>query len=155
MTILYTGYSMAADKGREYYEQAGEVLWEIKTEEKIVALTFDDGPDSKYTVEILELLKNYDAKATFFVIGESAEKHPEVILQAHNAGHELANHTFTHSLRLLTVAKLEEELKRTNETIYSITGEYPSLFRPVGGQYTEEMINAAVKNGYKYFFKRR
>ena len=62
---------------------------------KQIAITFDDGPCEKYTPEILEILKNYNVKATFFVIGKNAEKHPELLKQAYNAGHEIGNHTYS------------------------------------------------------------
>ncbi len=54
------------NKGRKYYEEAGQIVWEIKTDEKIIALTFDDGPHRKYTTQILDILEKYNAKATFF-----------------------------------------------------------------------------------------
>ena len=123
-------------------------MWDIKTEEKIIALTFDDGPHRIYTAEVLDILAKYNAKATFFIIGENAEKNPELVLRVHDEGHEVANHTYTHPLKT-TIANLEKELQRTNETIYSITGFYPKLFRPVGGEYTDGMIKAAVDQGYK------
>ncbi|WP_075619160.1 polysaccharide deacetylase family protein [Paenisporosarcina indica] len=147
-SIFYVSFSVFADKGRFHYEETGEVVWDIKTEEKIIAITFDDGPHRKYTAEVLDLLAKYDAKATFFIIGENAEKYPELVLRAHEEGHELANHTYTHPVKT-TIAHLEDELKQTNETIYGITGFYPKLFRPVGGQYTDDMIKAAVDKGYK------
>ncbi|WP_249685456.1 polysaccharide deacetylase family protein, partial [Bacillus velezensis] len=85
-----------ADKGRPYYEETGEVVWDINTEDKIVALTFDDGPHPKYTAAVLDLLAKYDAKATFFIIGKNAEKYPELVLRSYTQGHELANHTYPH-----------------------------------------------------------
>lgn len=139
---------MYENKGRRYYEQTGEVVWEIKTTDKIVAITFDDGPDPEYTPRVLELLAQYDAKATFFIIGQNAEKNPELVLRQYEEGHELANHTFTHPWTT-SVPKLDKELKQTNEIIFSITGFRPTLFRPVGGQYTDDMISTAVKNGFK------
>ena len=139
---------MYKNKGRRYYEQTGEVVWEIKTTEKIVAITFDDGPNPKYTAQVLDLLAKYEAKATFFIIGENAEKNPELVLRQYEEGHELANHTYTHPWTS-SVQRLEQELKQTNEIIFSITGFRPTLFRPVGGQYTDEMIKTAVKNGFK------
>ncbi len=143
--LVQEGY---ADKGRPYYEETGEVVWDIKTEDKIVALTFDDGPHPKYTAAVLDLLAKYDAKATFFIIGKNAEKYPELVLRSYTEGHELANHTYTHPFKV-SIKKLQEELQQTNDTIYSITGFSPVLFRPVGGNYTDAMINAAVKDGYK------
>lgn len=146
--VINASYTSSASKSRRYYEQTGEIVWEIETEEKVVALTFDDGPHKKYTEQILDLLDKYNVKATFFVIGENAEKNPELILRQFNEGHEIANHTYTHPLRT-TIPKLEQELTKTNDIIYSITGNYPTLFRPVEGQYTDPMIQTVVKNGYK------
>lgn len=140
--------TLATEKGRPYYEKKGYVLWEIKTEEKVIALTFDDGPHTTFTPQILDLLAKYDAKATFFVIGERAEKYPELIRKLDDQGHEIANHTYTHP-HSITVENLERELKKTNEIIYDITGSYPLLYRPVGGSYNERIINTAVENGYK------
>lgn len=151
MFALYNvshSYEMYKNKGRRYYEQTGQVVWEIKTTEKIVAITFDDGPDANYTNQVLDLLAEYEAKATFFVIGQNAEKNPDILLRQYEEGHELANHTFTHPWTT-SVHKLDKELKQTNEIIFSITGFRPTLFRPVGGQYTDAMINTAVNNGFK------
>ncbi|QDQ02937.1 polysaccharide deacetylase family protein [Lysinibacillus fusiformis] len=148
ISIFYVSESSSADRGRKYYEEAGQIVWEIKTKEKIVALTFDDGPHKKYTSEILDLLAKYDAKATFFVVGQNAEKNPEVVLRMYEEGHEIANHTYTHPLKT-NVPNLMKEIKQTHETIYSISGYSPILFRPVEGQYTDAMIDAVVKEGYK------
>lgn len=138
----------AMDRGRPYYEKKGYVLWDIKTDEKVIALTFDDGPHSTYTTQILDLLAQYNAKATFFVIGERAENLPDLILKIDKEGHEIANHTYTHPYRI-TPEKLEEELKKTNEIIHDITGTYPLYYRPVGGSYNDRIINTAVENGYR------
>ncbi|MGG2081249.1 polysaccharide deacetylase family protein [Lysinibacillus pakistanensis] len=137
-----------ADKGRRYYEEAGQILWDIKTDEKVIALTFDDGPHKKYTPEILDVLSKYDAKATFFIVGENAEKNPELALRIHDENHELAIHTYTHPFKT-NVSNLIKEIKQTHATIYGITGYSPVLFRPVEGQYTDAMIDAIHKEGYK------
>ncbi|MEI4771653.1 polysaccharide deacetylase family protein [Psychrobacillus sp. FJAT-51614] len=140
--------SVSADRGRKFYEEAGMIIWDIKTKEKVVALTFDDGPHKKYTTEILDLLAQYDAKGTFFIVGEQAEKNPEIVLRMYEEGHELANHTYTHPYSR-NVPKIMKEIKQTNDTIYSITGYAPTLFRPVEGQYTDAMIEEVVKVGFK------
>lgn len=147
-SILYVNETTFADKGRQYYEKSGQIVWDIKTTEKIVALTFDDGPHKKYTVEVLDILEKYDAKATFFVVGQHAEKNPEVILRMYEDGHELANHTYTHPIRS-SVKKILKEIELTNDTIFSITGYSPVLFRPVEGQYTDALVNAVTKEGFK------
>ena len=137
-------------KDRFHYEETGEIMWEIKTKEKVVALTFDDGPHKKYTAEILDVLQKYNAKATFFIVGENAEKNPELILRQYNEGHEIANHTYTHPQSLkTTLPQLELELKQTDDLIFSITGYYPELFRPVEGQYTDQMIQNISNKGYQ------
>lgn len=143
-----TSESKSTDKGRSYYEKKGQVLWEINTDKKIIALTFDDGPHQKYTPEILDILAEYNAKSTFFVIGDNADKNPDVVSRIYKEGHELANHTYTHPLRP-SVPKLIKEIKQTRETIYGISGYSPTLFRPVEGQYTDELIEAVVKEGYQ------
>lgn len=74
VSVFFVSKSFSADKGRKYYEEAGQILWEIKTNEKIIALTFDDGPHKKYTPEILDILAKYQAKSTFFIVGENAER---------------------------------------------------------------------------------
>ncbi|HWK23691.1 MAG TPA: polysaccharide deacetylase family protein [Ureibacillus sp.] len=140
--------TILADRGRQYYEEAGQIIWDIKTEEKVVALTFDDGPNQKDTSEILDLLEQYEAKGTFFIVGEQAEKNPEIILRMYQEGHDLANHTYTHPFTR-DVSRVMKEIKQTNDAIYSITGYKPSLFRPVEGQYTDAMIDKISKAGFK------
>ena len=140
--------SVSADRGRKFYEEEGKIMWDIKTKEKVVALTFDDGPHKKYTAEILDLLKQYDAKGTFFIVGEQAEKYPEIVLRMYEENHELANHTYTHP-HSKNVSMIMKEIKQTNDTIYSITGYTPTLFRPVEGLYTDAMIEEVVKGGFK------
>ena len=147
--FLYTiSPHTSADRGRQYYEQTGQIIWDIKTNEKIVALTFDDGPHPKHTREVLDILAKYDAKGTFFLVGELVEENPEVVFQMYEEGHEIANHTYTHPFKIKLPEHLDE-IRRTNETIFSITGYSPVLFRPVEGQYTDTLIDAVTKEGYK------
>ena len=70
--------------------------WNVKTDEKIIYLTFDDGPIPEVTPWVLDMLDKYDAKATFFCVGENVEKHPSVFEQVLNAGHAVGNHTYNH-----------------------------------------------------------
>lgn len=149
ISILYVNFQASAtDKGRQYYEERNLIIWDVQTEEKVIALTFDDGPHPIYTAQILDILARFDAKATFFVLGEHAEKYPTIVLRENDEGHEIANHTFTHSYKY-TAKELERELLKTNDVIYGITGTYPVLFRPVGGSYDESVVNIAVENDYK------
>jgi peptidoglycan-N-acetylglucosamine deacetylase len=78
---------------RKFYKK---LIWNFPTAEKIIYLTFDDGPIPEVTLFVLDQLKKYDAKATFFCIGENIEKHPGVFKQIKDAGHTTGNHTFHH-----------------------------------------------------------
>ncbi|MER2000667.1 MAG: polysaccharide deacetylase family protein [Lysinibacillus sp.] len=148
ITVFYAFDKTSADKGRKYYEDAGSIVWEIKTKEKVVALTFDDGPHPEYTVQILDLLEQHDAKGTFFIVGEHAENHSQIVYRMYEEGHEIANHTYTHPFTK-SVPKIMQEIKQTDYTLFSITGYSPKLFRPVEGNYTDPLVEAVSKEGYK------
>ncbi|MCM3456705.1 polysaccharide deacetylase family protein [Heyndrickxia oleronia] len=145
---LQSHFEVLADsKGRFDFEKTGRVFWEVHSKEKLVALTFDDGPHPLYTPQILDILAKYDARATFFVIGKNAEKYPDIIRKQVDAGHEIANHTYQHDYDIhVSATKLEQEIKKTSNIIYSITGYTPSLFRPVGGYYNDTIVKTALKN---------
>lgn len=145
-------YSEPAKKGRGYYEARGEIVWEVPTEEKVIALTFDDGPDPVDTPAILELLRQYEAKATFFVIGQRVEKYPALAQREMEEGHEIANHTYSHRYMNKSkhaVSQIEDEMIRTERSIVEATGRKPQLFRPPGGYYNEQVVSAAKRAGYK------
>ncbi|MEF2964609.1 polysaccharide deacetylase family protein [Paenibacillus sp. M1] len=140
-------YPAAQLKDRGYYEERGDIVWEVPMEEKYIALTFDDGPDNQQTVKILELLKQYQAKATFFLIGDRVERYPDVVRQELAEGHEIANHSFHHpSFQGLPSSAMEKELTATQEAIYKATGQRPALFRPPGGFYNDRIISVSKQH---------
>ncbi|MEK6334363.1 MAG: glycosyltransferase [Acidobacteriota bacterium] len=97
----------------------------------MIALTFDDGPDPKYTPAILDILKNENVPATFFVIGKNGQAHPDLLRRIVSDGHELGNHTFTHpNLGEIPGRITDLELNATQRLIESITGRSTVLFRP-------------------------
>ena len=99
-----------------------------------IAFTFDDGPDSKYTPILLDLLKKYEVKATFFVVGSKAEKLPELIQRMHNEGHLIGIHNYVHHANwLMTPWKVRKGLNRSAEIIENIIGVRPSYYRPPWG----------------------
>ncbi|WP_218624958.1 polysaccharide deacetylase family protein [Sporosarcina sp. E16_3] len=101
---------------------------------KQIALTFDDGPDPKVTIQILETLNKYDAKATFFMLGSRVEYYPEIAKKVQEAGHELGNHTWNHpDLTKAGVAKVRSEINETSSIIENVTGEKVTAFRPPYG----------------------
>lgn len=120
------------------------------TEEKVIALTFDDGPSARHTKEILALLNEYDAKATFFVIGENAERHPDLICEIKENGHEIGNHSYSHAyISKISAEKMIKEIERTEKILTELTGEKPVLFRPPGGICGDEALCGIEKLGYR------
>lgn len=99
-----------------------------------VQLTFDDGPHPETTPYLLELLEEENIKATFFLIGKQAEKHPELVSQIHKAGHKLGNHSYSHKfLPYLSSKKIEQEIDQASNCIFEASGTAPVLFRPPYG----------------------
>lgn len=144
--MIHQSPAMATE--RFELEKTGKVTWEVKTDEKMVSITFDDGPNPLYTPEILDVLARHNAKATFFVVGSHALKYPEIIRREVLEGHEIANHTFHHLHIIRDTEKLEQEIVQTSEALKEITGFSPTLFRPVGGSYNKHIINTAAENGH-------
>ena len=103
---------------------------------KKIALTFDDGPHPYYTEQILDGLKVRGVHATFFVTGENATLHPELIRRMNEEGHLVGNHTYGHTqLRKDNREEFREELKRTNAVLQEITGEETLFVRPPYGSW--------------------
>ncbi|WP_427392385.1 glycosyltransferase [Geobacillus icigianus] len=99
--------------------------------EKKVVLTFDDGPNPKYTPEILDILKQFHVKADFFVVGENAGEYPDIMKRMYNEGHEIGNHTFTHpNIAETSPLRTKLELNATQRLIQEVTGHSTVLFRP-------------------------
>ncbi|MFH1452777.1 MAG: polysaccharide deacetylase family protein [Armatimonadota bacterium] len=117
---------------------------------KNIALTFDDGPNPDNTPKILDILKDYNIKAVFFVVGEMAERNPRLTRRIVNEGHILGNHTYSHpDMDKVTREELEEELIKTQKAVNKALGyEYKmTKFRPPGGRYNEVVLNAAESSG--------
>ncbi|MCI9416707.1 MAG: polysaccharide deacetylase family protein [Eubacterium sp.] len=102
--------------------------------EKKVALTFDDGPNAKYTEGLLEGLKERGVQATFFLLGHQVEKSPEIVKKMHEDGHLIGNHSYEHvNLSSLSDEAAMVQVDKTNEAIYQVTGEFPEYIRPPFG----------------------
>jgi len=114
---------------------------EVNYDDKVIALTFDDGP-SKYTDDILNILKKYDSCATFFVIGNKVDFYDETLIKMLKNGNEIGNHSYTHKyLNRLSDEEFIKEINKTQEEIKKSTGFYPTLFRPTYGGYTDRLKN--------------
>lgn len=107
-----------------------------------IALTFDDGPHPRYTPQILDILDEYNIKATFFVVGVNAENYPSAVEAIINRGHEIGNHTYSHPhVSCLNTANLTAEVEKCESAIYGLTDYKTKLFRPPEG-----MIDADVRS---------
>ncbi len=118
-------------------------------EEKKIALTFDDGPHPRYTAEILDLLAEYEIKATFFMIGTNVSHYPELARRVAREGHEIGSHTFSHPHMLrITPSALLDEIGKTERIFAENHIPKPTLFRPPEGYRTKEQSLAVKNAGY-------
>ncbi|MEI5907824.1 polysaccharide deacetylase family protein [Bacillus spongiae] len=107
---------------------------------KYVALTFDDGPNKNVTPQVLQILKEFDAKATFFMLGIQVERYPELARKVANEGHEVANHGYDHhDLTQLNKQQIKSQIVKTKELIKEVTGQVPSLLRPPYGAFDHKV----------------
>ncbi len=122
----------------------------FETNEKLIAITFDDGP-TKFTPEVLQLLDEYGAKAGFFCIGRQIEKFPEIFKVIVENGHAVGNHTFKHSTKMgfYSQAQVLEEIISTDEIIFSKMGRKPPYFRPPFGVTNPNIAKALKASGHK------
>ncbi|GED34387.1 polysaccharide deacetylase family protein [Brevibacillus centrosporus] len=126
-----------------------EPIHRIHTQKKVVALTFDDGPDAKYTPKILEVLHQNNIRATFFVLGSQVDKHPRVMQWIYKAGHEIGNHGYHHlDLNKLTEHEVYEDIRHGERSILRTTGILAQYYRPPGGVMTHDVMNAVQSSGY-------
>ncbi len=110
-------------------------IWNKKTDEKIIYLTFDDGPIPEITDWVLQVLEEYEVKASFFVVGENVERHPQIIEKINAAGHTIGNHTFHHLKGWgASTNNYLENVDKCSTQIEKHTGKRPNLFRPPHGR---------------------
>lgn len=117
---------------------------------KIIALTFDDVPDPRFTPQLLEVLRSNQVKATFFVVGSRAEKHPALVERMIREGHVVGNHSYNHpSFGKLSVNEFRNQILQTENIISAVAGYKPRLIRPPYGEISEQQLQWAKKHGYK------
>ncbi|MGQ9630991.1 MAG: polysaccharide deacetylase family protein [bacterium] len=127
----------------------GRVYYRGPVGEKAIALTFDDGPNEPYTSQVLDILKRYGVRATFFEIGKNVERFPDASRRIVQEGHVIGNHSYSHP-RFLSLEKgkfIAAEIDRTSDVIYYYTGLRPRLFRPPHGWHTPLLLGVAKDKG--------
>ena len=117
-----------------------QVYYHYKTVEPYLSLTFDDGPRKTQTLKTLSILKKYDIKATFFVVGENIEYQKDVLKEVYNQGHEIGNHMYAHeNINKISKKEIKESIIKTNNLIKEVTGKAPNIIRPPYGIVNDDL----------------
>lgn len=123
-------------------------IYNVQTDKKQIAISFDAAWGNDDTETLINILKEYDVPATFFVVGAWVDKYPESVKQLHDAGHKIGNHSDTHpNMPNLSAEEIETELKNCNEKIKNVTGEDVTVFRCPYGAYNNTVLSVTEKLG--------
>lgn len=126
----------------------GRIFWRGSKEIRAISITFDDGPNEPYTSQILDILREFNVKATFFVIGKNAQVFPDTVRRELKEGHEVGNHTYAHeALPLKSPLYIRDQIKRTSDLIERITGARPRFFRAPHGWRNPWVTRIAEEEG--------
>jgi len=139
--ILSYGYFFPAS------DVFGKTYAQAVTTQKVIALSFDDGPNEPYTSQILDILSSYGVKATFFVVGKNVEYYPDVARRIVAEGHVLGNHSYTHKALSEFDVPDYSEVDLAQAAIYNVTGVRPHLFRPPYGRKTPWELEYVKRKG--------
>jgi len=121
-----------------------------KTSGKKIALTFDDGPHPTQTKRILDILDAYGVKATFFMVGVNVQNYPDAAKEVASRGHEIGNHTFSHSkLGNMSQSDVSDELERCEAVLKEICNYQPHLFRPPQGALSNAIEGCSFERDYR------
>jgi peptidoglycan/xylan/chitin deacetylase (PgdA/CDA1 family) len=121
--------------------EPSQPIGRVHTKEKVIALTFDDGPDDNWEA-FARLFTERDVKATFFVIGKKVEKNPDAVKAFHEAGMEIGNHSYSHrDMSTLTIEEVKRETLQTQALVEKATGEAPKLYRAPFLKYSPEILS--------------
>lgn len=126
------------------------VIRSARTSQKLVALTVDDGPYPQATERILDVLREKEVRATFFVLGRSAEAYPALVERTAQEGHEIATHGYSHrNMARLSAEECRQEWERTEKVLSARGIAKPTLFRPPSGAYGDTLVRTARACGYR------
>lgn len=124
-------------------------IYSVERQDKKISLTFDVAWGDEDIDEIIRVLNEFNAKCTFFVVGEFVDKYPDAVRKLHSAGHEIANHSDTHPhASKLPEEKIEKEITRCEEKISDITSSSAKIFRAPYGDYNDTVVKTAGKIGF-------
>lgn len=121
------------------FQLFGDVIARAETNERVIALTFDDGPGPKYLTSVLELLETENVVGTFFLVGQAVRDHPDLTQAIAQKGHEISNHSFTHPRMIfMSRSRIAQEIEDTDDAIRATGYTAPLLFRP---PYGKKLVN--------------
>ncbi|MBU2102785.1 MAG: polysaccharide deacetylase family protein [Candidatus Omnitrophica bacterium] len=147
--VVFFGTEESCANLHKKNNKEGIVYWHGDSNQSKVALTFDDGPNEPYTSQILDILKEFNIKATFFLIGKNVQNYPEVARRIIREGHIIGNHTHDHPELILKLnSQIRYQIKKTEEVLVDATGVKPYLFRPPYGLDTPLVWREAEKLNY-------
>ena len=142
----FTAYEVAENPSNQLF---GKTVVSGPADERVVALTYDDGPNPPYTNRILDVLEREHVRATFFVVGRAAAAYPSVLKREVRSGDAIGNHTWNHDhLIVMDAGQLRESLLRTDAAIYRAVGIHTRIMRPPFGARDWLVIDQAHRMGY-------
>ncbi|MDI1462355.1 polysaccharide deacetylase family protein [Catellatospora sp. KI3] len=142
------GYAPAGNELGGQGRGAVSVLWHVRTEQPLVALTFDDGPAPDWTPRVLDTLDRLDVAATFFVVGQRLRRHAALVRDRY-ARHEVGNHTWAHKdLAQRDERGVRDQLRRCHDAVADVLGREPTLLRPPWGHLGGTTLTVAEELGY-------
>lgn len=125
-------------------------VYSVEREDNAISISFDASWGGDQTIRILDLLDEYDVKATFFLVGIWVDKYPELVKEIHDRGHEIGNHSAKHPhMTQISKSRMRQELSDMASKLKAITGETPTLFRPPYGDYNNAVVSVARSEGYE------
>jgi Predicted xylanase/chitin deacetylase len=140
LLLLFVNRYLLFEKTISFMDKV-DVSWMGYTDQKKIALTFDDGPDPVYTPKVLNILRKYHAPATFFLEGANVKRYPELVRRIIKDGHAIGNHTYTHPhLSTMRVSQIKAQITATDTVIRKICGKKPLFFRPPYEELTENIL---------------
>ncbi|MEM1426069.1 MAG: polysaccharide deacetylase family protein, partial [Cyanobacteria bacterium P01_H01_bin.130] len=139
-----------AKSGQIPQQFQGKVIYGggLSNTDKVIALTFDDGPWPETTAAVMNLLKEHGGKGTFFVVGNLVQRYPDLVKRMVEEGHEVANHTWSHRLAYSPPTIAAQEIENATATIARHTGFSTRIYRPPGGILNNGLVNYARNKGY-------
>ena len=125
-------------------------VYSVEREDKVISVTFDASWGGDKTMAILDLLDEYNAKATFFLVGIWVDKYPELVKEIAARGHEIGNHSDSHAhFTQISDSKIRQEMDSCSDKIEALTGVRPTLFRPPYGDYNSKVVTVVRDEGYE------